>query len=97
MAILKPDPSSVADNIAFSLFSAVSETPARVLRVFPNTGCLKPGTNADLAILKWSDLPEELEDATGNTRVAHTWSAIATIRNGRIVRPRSRDEALDSK
>ena len=79
------------------IFSAVSETPARVLRVFPHTGCLKPGTNADLAILKWSDLPEELEDAIGNTRVAHTWSAIATIRNGRIVRPRSRDEALDSK
>ena len=78
------------------IFSAVSQTPARVLRIFPHTGCLKPGTSADLAILKWSDVPEELEDATGNTRAAHTWSAIATIRNGKLIRPRSHDESPDN-
>ena len=78
------------------IFAAVSQTPARVMRVFPHTGCLKLGTSADLAILKWSDLPEELEDATGNTRVAHTWSAIATIRNGRVIRHHSRHDSSDS-
>ncbi|MBB77052.1 MAG: hypothetical protein CMJ75_21305 [Planctomycetaceae bacterium] len=74
------------------ILTAVSQTPASVMRVFPQTGCLKPGTTADLAILKWSEFPETLEDASGNLRFAHTWSAIATIRNGRVIHPPSRPD-----
>ena len=72
------------------VFTAVSHTPATIMRMFPETGCLRPGSSADLAILRWSNEPEELRDAAGNIRIGGAWYSIATVRNGQIVKPDSK-------
>lgn len=67
------------------VLQAVTETPARVLRLDDAIGTLPPGPAADLSVLEFSE-PRELVDAHGCVRAGGVWEPRLTIRKGRVVR-----------
>jgi dihydroorotase len=65
---------------------ACTETPARHIKLEGRVGTLKPGSDADIAILKIRDKPMTFHDAWGNSAEgSQLLIPQLTVKSGRIV------------
>ncbi|CAG9297055.1 metallo-dependent hydrolase [Celerinatantimonas diazotrophica] len=70
----------------FDIIKAVTETPARLMKMDGQIGTLKPGAFADIAIVKLVDQPFTFDDSQGNYLKANQIiENCATILDGQIV------------
>jgi dihydroorotase len=69
------------------VLAAVTATPARILRLDDEIGCLRPGACADLVVLAWNDRAAPLEDTHGNRRRGGCWETLLTVRAGHVLHP----------
>jgi dihydroorotase len=68
-----------------NILRAVTQNPARVLRLDDEIGTLESGMTADLTVLQWSPTKRELKD-TGNTvRQVGCWESQLTVRGGEVI------------
>jgi predicted amidohydrolase len=69
------------------VFAAVTQVPARALRLDATIGALSPGRSADLTVLNCSSTSWELKDSHGVVRLGGAWNALLTVRDGEILLP----------
>lgn len=75
------------------VFRSVTARPAEILGQSSEIGSLRPGSRADLTLLRWSAEPTLLRDVHGVTRTSGRWHSVATFRAGKMV---AGEEVLDS-
>ncbi|MBI3863271.1 MAG: amidohydrolase family protein, partial [Planctomycetia bacterium] len=66
------------------VFAAVTSAPAQILRRANEIGSLRPGSCADLTILRLNPNERPLFDSRNHSRSAGGWEATATIRAGHV-------------
>ncbi|MEO1999780.1 MAG: amidohydrolase family protein [Planctomycetaceae bacterium] len=72
---------------ADAVLEATTTRAAKILSIDGDTGVLRPGHTADLAILEWAADPVALRDASGQVRHAGRWFPRLTVRGGLRIAP----------
>jgi dihydroorotase len=70
-----------------AVLEATTTRAAKILNIDGDTGVLRPGHTADLAILEWVADPVALRDASGQVRHAGRWFPRLTVRGGLQIAP----------
>jgi len=80
-----------------ALIRACTATPARLMHMENQIGTLRPGSRADIAIIKLAEHPVAHRDNHGNTFTGkHLFVPLETIKDGRVVYKRIEFEYWDN-
>jgi dihydroorotase len=66
-------------------FERATLRPAQTLGLDGEAGTLKPGSMADLAVIRWNPDATALVDVDGNERPGGCWEPVATVRAGKVI------------
>ena len=66
-------------------FERATLRPAQTLELDGEVGTLKPGSIADLAVIRWNAAAQTLVDVDGNERPGGCWEPVATVRAGKVI------------
>ena len=72
-------------------FERATLRPAQTLELDGEVGTLKPGSIADLAVIRWNAAAPPLVDVDGNERPGGCWEPVATVREGRVIQATTPD------
>ena len=72
-------------------FERATLRPAQTLGLDGEVGTLKPGSVADLAVIRWNAGAAPLVDVDGNERPGGCWEPVATVREGRVIQATTPD------
>ena len=72
-------------------FERATLRPAQTLGLDGEVGTLKPGSIADLAVIRWNAAAPPLVDVDGNERPGGCWEPVATVREGRVIQATTPD------
>jgi dihydroorotase len=66
-------------------FERATLRPAQTLGLDGEVGTLKPGSIADLAVIRWNADAAPLVDVDGNERPGGCWEPVVTVRAGQVI------------
>ncbi len=66
-------------------FERATLRPAQTLGLDGEVGTLRPGSVADLAVIRWNADATPLVDVDGDERPGGCWEPVATVRAGRVI------------
>ena len=66
-------------------FERATLRPAQTLGLDGEVGTLRPGSTADLAVMRWNAAAPPLVDVDGNERPGGCWEPVVTVRAGRVI------------